>query len=119
MPIDFWIHRDRRLVWAKARGTLTAEDLFAYQQTAWSRPDVAGYDELVDMTAVTDIPAPSPAAMRALADLSASMDAPGGRSKFAIAAPDDLSYGLGRMYQTHRELASRTTKDTAVFRTAR
>ena len=98
---------------------MTADDLFGYQRTVWSRPDVQGYDELVDMTAVTSIPAPSPDSVHALAALAASMDPPAVRSKFAIIAPDDLAYGLGRMYQTHRGLAGGPRKEVAVFRTVR
>lgn len=119
MPIVFRIHRDLRLVWAEASGTIMAEDLFEYQRAAWTQPDVQGYDELVDMTAVVDIPAPSPAGMRALATLAATMDPPAGRSKFAIVAADDLVYGLGRMYQTHRGLIGNSGKEIAIFRTLR
>jgi hypothetical protein len=117
MSIDYWIHHDLHLVWAEAQGILTAEDLFEYQRTVWSRPDVQGYDEFVDMTRVSDIPAPSPDGMHTLAALSASMDSPLSHSRFAIVAPDDLAYGLGRMYQTHRDLASNPGKEVAVFRT--
>lgn len=117
MPIKHLIHHDLRLVWAEAQGIITAEDLFEYQRTVWARPDIAGYDELVDMTAVSDIPAPSPDKIQALAALSVAMDPPASRSRFAIVAPDDLAYGLGRMYQTHRGLASNTAKEVGVFRT--
>jgi hypothetical protein len=117
MPIDYRIDPQRRLVWADAKGLLTAQELFDYQQAVWSRPDVQGFDELVDMRAVTEIAAPSPAVLRALATLSASMDSPRDRSKFAIIAPDDLAYGLGRMYQVYRGLGSSASKEVAVFRT--
>lgn len=117
MPIDYRIYHDRRLVWAEAQGILTAEDLFEYQRTVWARPDVQGYDELVDMRPVTGIPPPSPATIQALASLSATMDQPASHSKFAIIAPDDLAYGLGRMYQTHRSLMPNSAKEVAVFRT--
>jgi hypothetical protein len=52
MPIGYRVDHNRRLVAARAHGILVAEDLFGYQREAWSRPDVAGYDELVDMRAV-------------------------------------------------------------------
>ena len=52
MPIEYRIVRERRLVVAKAHGTLTDQDVFGYQRDLWSRADVAGYDELVDMTQV-------------------------------------------------------------------
>jgi len=51
MPLAHRIDHRPRLVIARASGTLTDEEVFAYQKDVWSRPDVAGYDELVDMTA--------------------------------------------------------------------
>jgi hypothetical protein len=117
MPIEYRVRHDLHLVWAEAQGILLAEDLFEYQRTVWGRPDVQGFHELVDMSGVADIPAPSPDSIRALAALSATMDPPLPGSKFAIVAPDDLAFGLGRMYQTHRELTSTPTKKVAVFRT--
>ena len=44
------------------------------------------------------------------------MDAPRSYSKFAIVAPQDLAYGLGRMFETYRELM-RPTRQVGVFRT--
>ena len=114
MPLDFVIDHGRRLVTARARGTLTSDDLFAYQREVWSRADVAGFDELVDMSEVERI---EPATQIAqLARLSAGMDPPHLRSKFAVVAPDDLSYGLGRAYQTHRSLEECSTKEVRIFR---
>jgi hypothetical protein len=119
MPIDFAIDHDRRLVTARGRGVLTADELFAYQREVWLCPDVAGYDELVDMSNVEQIVAPTPHGVAMLARESAAMDDPTRRSKFAVVAPQDLAYGLGRMYQTHRSLESNSTKDVRVFRTMR
>jgi hypothetical protein len=117
MPIDFTIDHDRRLVTARGRGALTTDELFAYQRDVWLCPDVAGYDELVDMSAIEQIVAPSPQQIAQLARISAEMDDPRRRSKFAVVAPQDLAYGLGRMYQTHRNLESHSTKEVRVFRT--
>ncbi len=117
MPIDYRIDHERRLVLATAHGELTEDDLFTYQKTAWSDPAHAGYGELVDMTDVAAVKMPSVAGMRNLAALSASMDTPGRASRFAIVAPGDLAFGLGRMYQSYRELKTDSTKKVAVFRT--
>ena len=90
MPIEFTIDHARRLVTATARGTLTGRDIFGYQRA----------DN-----------------MRALAELSASMDTPRTSSKFAIVASSDEAFGLGRMYETYRHLEGKGTKQVAVFRT--
>jgi hypothetical protein len=117
MPIEYRIDHDRRLVLAAGRGTVTDDDVFGYQREVWSRPDVAGYDEFVDMSRVAEIAVPSVDRVRQLAALSAGMDAPDTASKFAVLAPQDVAYGLGRMFQAYRELNPRGTKEVGVFRT--
>jgi len=117
MPIEFTIDHARRLVTATARGMLTGQDVFGYQRTVWSRADVQGYNELLDMRAVEGIDIASVDNMRALAQLSASMDIPATSSKFAIVATSDEAFGLSRMYETYRHLEDKSTKQVAVFRT--
>ena len=117
MPIDYRIDHQRHLVVARVHGTVTDQDVFGYQREVWSRPEVAGYDELVDMTRVQEIGLPSADRVRDLASLSASMEHTPGGTKFAIVAAQDLAYGLGRMYQAYREMESRGTKQVGVFRT--
>jgi hypothetical protein len=117
MPITYTIDHRRRLVLAYAKGVLVDGDFFGYQREVWSRADVAGYNELVDMSAVERIVDPTPERVKVLAQLSASMDAPGTSSKFAIVASLDVAFGLGRMYEVYRELNMGSTKEVAVFRT--
>ncbi|MBZ5534721.1 MAG: hypothetical protein LAO31_02100 [Acidobacteriia bacterium] len=116
MPIEYQIDRDRKLVLAKARGTVTDEDVFGYQREVWSRDDVAGYDELVDMSEVEHIAVPSVDRVRQLASLSVNMDAPSLASKLAIIAPQDVAFGLGRMYATYRGMDPQSKKQVEVFR---
>lgn len=115
MPIEYRIHHERRLVLATASGTMSDQDVFGYQREVWSRAEVAGYHELIDMSAVESIALPSPKRVEDLAGLAAKIDAPG-TSKFAIFAPTDISFGLGRMYQTHREMKSQGARKVGVFR---
>lgn len=117
MPIEFSIDHEKRLVLAKGSGTLTDEDVFSYQREVWSRPEVAGYSELMDMSEVKQIALPSMDRVRDLAKLSASMDTEEVASKFAIVAPSDLAFGLGRMYEMYRDLQARSSKQVGVFRT--
>ncbi|MBI3412276.1 MAG: hypothetical protein HY040_28490 [Planctomycetes bacterium] len=117
MPLDYEIDSKRRLVMAKGRGAVTDQDLLGYQCAVWLRPEVAGYSELVDMSAVERIVEPNTESIRQLARLSASMDSAALPSKFAIVAPQHLAYGLGRMYATFRSLDENSTKQVAVFRT--
>jgi hypothetical protein len=117
MPIYYRLDHRKRLVLARGYGTITETDLVTYQREVWSRPDVAGYDELVDMTGVQNIERPSVDRIMTLSTMSASMDSRSQSSKFAIVAPDDLAFGLGRMYQAYRGLDARSTKHVEVFRT--
>jgi len=117
MPITYRVYHDLRLVAAAGQGILTDADVFAYQQEVWSRPDVAGYDELVDMTRVTQIALPSAQRVRDLAKVAAKMDDTGSKTHFAIVATEDVAFGLGRMFQSYRELDPKSTKEVGVFRT--
>lgn len=117
MPIAYEIDHQRRLVTARAQGTLTHEDIMAYQRDVWSRADVNGYNELVDMSRVAHIDLKSIDRVRELAKISAGMDSPSTASRFAIVAPTGEAFGLGRMYQTYRSLDERSTKEVGVFRT--
>ncbi|HEV8377164.1 MAG TPA: hypothetical protein VGR38_13120 [Candidatus Polarisedimenticolia bacterium] len=116
MPIDYSIDHGRRLVLARGIGILTDEDVFRYQGEVWSRADVSGYDELMDMSKVKQVALPSVKRVRKLAQLSAGMDAGPAGSKFAIVAPSDLAFGLGRMYEMYREMEARSNKEAGVFR---
>lgn len=116
MPIDIKIDHELRLVTARGRGTFTHADVIDYQTGVWARPEVAGYDELIDMSEVEEIALPSMDAVPRLADLSARMDPPSGSSKLAIVAPDDFAFALGRRYETYRGLDPRSTKQVRVFR---
>jgi hypothetical protein len=117
MPIAYRIDHERRLVIARGYGIFSGDDIFAYQADVWSIPKVQSYDELVDMSLVTDISTSSAEQMRRLAVISTKADDPVRKSKFAIAAPSDLAFGLGRMYATFRHTQGDSTKHVGVFRT--
>jgi hypothetical protein len=116
MTIEHRIHHDRRLVWARALGTLTDQEVFTYQLEVWSQPEVAGFHELIDMSAVERVAVLSADRIRQLASLAAAMDARTTESKLAIVAPNDFEFGLGRTYETYRELESESRKEPRVFR---
>ena len=117
MPISYRVDHDAKVVVAAGHGEMSDDDVFGYQREVWSRTDLNGYSELIDMSRVTKILLPSADRVRDLAELSASMDDPGSRTRFAVVASDDLAYGLGRMFQTYKRADSRTTKEVGVFRT--
>ena len=117
MPIAVRVDHKARVVVAAGYGVLTDSDVFGYQRGIWSQKDVAGYNELIDMTRVEHIALPSTERVRDLAKLAAAMDQPASHSKLAVVASEDIAFGLGRMFQAYRELDSRSTKEVGIFRT--
>jgi hypothetical protein len=117
MPIAYHVDHEARLVVAAGHGSLSGADMFKYQRSVWSRTDVSGYDELIDMRRVTHLEVPSAEWVRDLAQVSAAMDPAASLSRLAIIASKDLVFGLGRMFQAFRELDPRSTKKIGVFRT--
>jgi len=116
MPIPYQIDHARRLVIATPSGAFTEQDILAYQTEVWSRPEVAGYDEIVDMTNVTEMKIVATEGVQMLAVLSARMDTDEARSRFAIVAPTDHHFGVGRMYEAYRNTQPAGTKAVGVFR---
>lgn len=117
MPIEYRIDHERRLVLAEGKGVLTHKDIVGYQREVWTRPEVQGFDELVDMSNVAEIAGTSAVGVREIAEVSVATDPPEGTPKFAIVAPGDLAFALGRMYESFREITPGSKKEVAVFRT--
>jgi hypothetical protein len=117
MAVEHAVDHEARLVTATLRGALRLEDLLKYQLEVWSRPEFAGYDELVDMNGVTEVEADTTDNVMQLAAVSSSMDAVTGPSRLAIVAEHDYHFGLGRMYQVFREDSPGSTRAIGVFRT--
>ena len=116
MPLKTRIDHDRRVVIVYGEGLLTDAEILDYQRTVWSDPAVTGYNELVDMTKVTDVRPYSPSGIKQFAIGVARTDAQTLSERLAIVAPNDLAFGLARMYQAYREISPAATKQVAVFR---
>ena len=101
---------------AAGSGTLTDVDVFSYQRILWGQPDASGYDELIDVSAVTGFERPSQDRMRELAEMAAQMDHPSTPSRLAIVAASDLAFELALAFQAQRRL-QQGTKIVEVFRT--
>lgn len=118
MSFEYHIDFGRRIVFARGVGQIRPEDVFGYQQNVWTRAEVKGFNEMVDMSGATRIEDPTPANMQKLAEASVLNDPEQGYTKFAIVAPQDITYGLGRMYEVYRGMAQNSKKHVHVFRTA-
>ena len=115
MPIDYRIDRRKRTVFVTPRGLLTHAGMVAYQEEVWTRSDVSGYDELIDMSVVDRLDLRSPDQILELAARSAGMDAGKPRSKMAIVATDKLHAALGRMYGASRKESPSNRREIEVF----
>ncbi len=116
MPIDYRIDHALHLVIAPGNGRLTDRDVFGYQREVWSRTDVGGYNEVVDMRGVEHIEVPTTERIKELASLAAGMDLPGSASKFAIVATDEIAASLGQFFGAYRQLDARSTKEVSTFK---
>ena len=117
MPLVYRIDRDAKVVVAAGYGTLTDADVFGYERQTGARSDMIGYDELIDMSSVTDIDVPSAERVEELASEAAMRDAVHGPGKVAIVAPDDIAFRLSRIFQIYRRGEPGSTKNVGVFRT--
>jgi hypothetical protein len=116
MPLTYDIDHSQRTVFARATGVLTPQDLFAYQEQVWLRPEVRGYHECIDMSGVTEIVDATDRNMKALAQLAVQADDPAQPTRLAIIARQDLHFGLGRMYESYRSMQPKHTRQVSVFR---
>jgi hypothetical protein len=119
MPYDLRIDHDMRLVIATVWGDVTESEVLAYEnESLWSLPELRGYSELIDVIRVNEITFRLARHFPRFADTSARKDLPGEAAGcLLIVAADDFHFGLGRMYQAHRELHPSTQRKVGVFRT--
>ena len=95
-------------------GTLTDEELFGAYGALLEMPDYDyGADDLVDFRTVTRMDVTSEGLRRLMA-LFAEADELGNRTRLAIIAPRDVTYGVARMYQLMR--GDDVPEEIAVFR---
>lgn len=116
MPISYDIDPARRLVIARGHGVLTHDEIIDYQTTVWSRADVQGFHEIVDVLAVEHFDYRSSRDVRSIAVLAAEMDTDT-PSRFAIVASEEVAYGLARMYMSYREVQPGVKKEMGIFAT--
>ena len=96
MPADYTIDKSQRMVFSKAYGIMTDEDIISHQEMLRDDPDFdPGFSQLVDCTNVTKADDLSTDGVYELARRHLF----GAESKRAFVAPEKLLYGLFRMFQ--------------------
>ncbi|HXY00091.1 MAG TPA: hypothetical protein VEI54_04165 [Candidatus Limnocylindrales bacterium] len=98
MPVFYKIDRGRRLILTSGSGPLTFDEAFSYQQRLFSDPDFdPSYSQIADFTQFTSFEL-SAAEVQRLAEKSNF--APQSRRAFIV--PNDVSFGLARMFEMLR-----------------
>jgi hypothetical protein len=96
MPADYTIDKSQRMVFSKAYGILTDQDIISHQEMLRDDPDFdPGFSQIVDCTKVTKADDLSTDVIYELARRSLF----GAESQRAFVAPKKLLYGLFRMFQ--------------------
>ena len=117
MPISVETFDDLKLVIARVTGVMTAEEMMNYQLETWSKRQVVGYDEIVDVTAVEGFNYEGPSKIKEVTHISARMDWANFSRKMAIIAVSDLAVGMARMYQSYRDNETIGRKEIMIFKT--
>jgi hypothetical protein len=101
MPATYEIDKERRLVISSATGPFLMADGLGHQERLRKDPDFdPTYSQLMDFTAVTEFKI-GVDEVQALAQRGLFSAA----SRRAIVVPNDLGYGLARMFEMFRENA--------------
>lgn len=116
MPIERTIDHDKRLMTTKLHGKVSDAEIFAYQHENSLIPEIATYNEFVDVDVSAQIEFVSSERVTELATIAATMSTPATPVKLAIFASTDLHFGLARMYQAKREFVKKGTITVRVFR---
>lgn len=116
MAIEYCIDDERQLLLMKGLGTLTTEDIQAYQREVLSRSDLAGYSELLDLREVRNIVLTTIGKIQLFMQASKGMNSASGDTRLAIVASPDESFGLGRIYEIYRKLRGKSTEESGAFR---
>ena len=96
MPAEYKIDKSQRMVFSKAYGNLTDQDVYSHQEMLREDPDFdSNFSQLVDCTNVTIADDLSTDAIYELARRNLFE----AESQRAFVAPQKLMYGLIRMFQ--------------------
>jgi hypothetical protein len=110
LSAQYRVDSERRVIFSSASGVITDEDLRKHQTELRADPAFdRSFDQLWDFTAVDEVEV-SPDALRRLAR-ARSYSA---TAKRAVVTPDDLGFGLGRMFQM---LHDEAPEEVQIFRT--
>lgn len=101
MPAFYKIDKERRFVLSSGTGVFNLEDARLHQERLLADPEFdPSYSQLLDFTHITQIDLTASDVQRLALRNIFSPD-----SRRAILVPNDLAFGLGRMFEILREAA--------------
>lgn len=98
MAIEYGIDVEKKVLLLKGVETLTAEDLLAYLREVVSRPEVAGFSGLVDLTGVSKVVLSTMGKFQLFAQLSGRFGEAWNGSRLAIVSDSSDLFGLRPLY---------------------
>ena len=114
MPIAYDVVESKRLVYVRASGALTlADNLDTFEALLADPRFEAGFSQLADFRDVTEAHLGESEVREIVAAEAEVLDLLRG-ARFALVAPQDFAFGLGRMWEM---LAERMPFEGRVFRT--
>ena len=109
MPIAYDIDKKQRLITSRLWDKVTNDEVDNHNRSLRSDPDFdPSYRQLIDLSGIKEIRITTPKVTAAAQD---QYFTPGTRRAFF--APEDVSFGLARMFATHAEAGGQTIE---VFR---
>lgn len=114
MPITYTIKKEKGVVVSKHEGVVSDKELLDTYRRLYNDPDFQlEFKKLVDLRATESLERSADALQDIAQMIKSRYAGSSARSKTAIVAPRDLSYGLARIYEVYSE---DTPQETAVFR---
>ena len=110
MPFAYVIDLERGILFTRAWGRFTDDDVLEHQRRKKVDPDFdPGYRELVDLSQVEEFELTVDGILEIVAN-----DNWGNKARRAFISPTDVIFGMARMYET---LLDGAPQEVAVFRT--
>jgi hypothetical protein len=118
MPATHYLVEEKKIIFTDWHGEPSDNDLVdalnIYLRDIKSRPELDGYNELVDFSDTKGLKL-SIDVLIELGKIASKYDKPG-NNKLAIVVNSSLAYGLARMYGVYRNYNPQSSKEVQVFR---
>lgn len=109
MAVTFQWDTGNRLLRTVASGRLSEQEMLDYIREVWKRPDRADFDEIADYRQL-DVTTISLSTLLKATQLSTELNRERKVYRVAFVVTGELSYGIGRQYESLRETTPTITR---------